>query len=128
MSTFSGNSCHRLVWLLSRRDLGTELEEFITIVSVVLALLLVLVTLGPWLIRHLPWRWRRLRRVRSAHRAIRRAPETDSGIEATLALRAISRLDYETLLDFTPDPVGDWVAGRHEQLARAEMARVGLRP
>jgi hypothetical protein len=108
--------------------LGTELEQFITIVSVVLALILALVTLGPWLIRYVPWRWRRLRRVRDAHRAIRRAPETDAGIEATLAMRAISRLDYSALLEFTPDPVGDWTSGRHDRLAKAELASVGLRP
>ena len=35
---------------------GTELEQFITVVSVVLALLLALVTIGPWLIRYIPWR------------------------------------------------------------------------
>ena len=108
--------------------LGTELEQFITIVSVVLALLLALVTLGPWLIRYLPWRWARLQRVRSAHRAIRKAPETDAGIEATLAMRAITRLEYSMLLDFTPDPVGDWTKGRHDRLAKAELASVGLRP
>jgi hypothetical protein len=108
--------------------LGTELEQFVIIVSVVLALLLALVTIGPWLIRYLPWRWNRLQRVRSAHRAIRRAPATDAGIEKTLAMRAMARLDYAELLDFTPDPVGDWVSGRHDRLARAEMASVGLRP
>src|SRR5690242_11764403 len=76
--------------------LGTGLEQFIAIVSVVLAALLALVTIGPWLIRYLPWRRERLRRVRSAHRAIRKAPNTDAGIEKTLAMRAISRLDYAT--------------------------------
>jgi hypothetical protein len=109
-------------------ELGTGLEQFIAIVSVVLALLLALVTLGPWLIRYLPWRWERLRRVRSAHRAIRKAPDSDTGIERTLAMRAVSRLDYATLLDYTPDPLGDWTSGRHDRLARAEMASVGLRP
>jgi hypothetical protein len=109
-------------------DLGTGLEQFIAIVSVVLALLLALVTLGPWLIRYLPWRWERLRRVRSAHRAIRRAPDSDAGIERTLAMRAMARLDYDTLLDYTPDPLGDWTSGRHDRLARAELASVGLRP
>ena len=109
-------------------DLGSELVEFITIVSVVLALLLALVTIGPWLIRYVPWRSRRLRLVRSAHRAIRNAPATDAGIERTLAMRAIARLDYSTLLDFTPDPIGDWTSGRHDRLARAELASVGLRP
>jgi hypothetical protein len=108
--------------------LGTELEQFIAIVSVVLALLLALVTIGPWLIRYLPWRRERLRRVRSAHRAIRKAPDADAGIEATLAMRAMARLDYSTLLDFTPDPIGDWSSGRHDRLARAELASVGLRP
>ena len=109
-------------------DLGTELEQFITVVSAVLALLLALVTLAPWLSRYLPWRLERLRRLRSAHRAIRRAPGSTRGVEQTLAMRAMSRLDYPTLLEFTPDPVGDWVGGRHDRLARAELASVGLRP
>ena len=108
--------------------LGTELEQFITVVSVVLTLLLALVTLGPWLIRYVPWRRDRLRRVRSAHRAIRTAPDTDAGTETTLAMRAMARLDYATLLDFTPDPIGDWTSGRHDRLARAELSSVGLRP
>jgi hypothetical protein len=108
--------------------LGTELEEFITIVSVVLTLILAIVTLGPWLIRYVPWRRERLRRVRSAHRAIRKAPATDAPTEQILAMRAMARLDYATLLDFTPDPLGDWTAGRHDRLAKAELASVGLRP
>ena len=33
-----------------------------------------------------------------------------------------------TLLEFSDDPIGDWVAGRHDRLARAELASVGLRP
>jgi len=43
-------------------------------------------------------------------------------------MRAISRLDYATLLDFTPDPIRDWTSGRQDRLARAELASVGLRP
>jgi hypothetical protein len=109
-------------------ELGTGLEEFITIVSIVLASLFAIVTIGAWLIRYVPWRRERLQRVRSAHRAIRRAPDTDAGIEATLAMRAISRLEYATLLDYTPDPLGDWQSGRHDRLAKAELASVGLRP
>lgn len=110
-------------------DLGTELEEFITIVAVVLALILALVTLVPWLNRYLPWRWERLRALRSAHRAVRVAPAAlpASGVQETLALRAVTRLDYPTLLEFTPDPFGDWAAGRHDRLAKAELASVGLR-
>ena len=110
-------------------DFGTELEQFIVVVAVVLALLLALVTLGPWLQRYIPWRWQRLRQMRAGHRAIRVAPGPDnSKVEAVLAMRAVSRLDYATLLEYTPDPLGDWARGRHDRLARAELASVGLRP
>lgn len=108
-------------------DFGTELEKFIFVVAAVLALLLALVTLVPWLTRYLPWRWARLRRLRAAHRAIRTAPDTSDGdLERALAMRAVTRLDYSTLLEFTPDPFGDWAKGRHDRLARAELSSVGL--
>ena len=110
-------------------DFGTELERFIFVVAIVLTLVLALVTIAPWLIRYLPWRWGRWRRMRAAHLAIRTAPEAaNASVELTLAMRAISRLDYSTLLEYTPDPLGDWTAGRHDRLARAELASVGLRP
>jgi hypothetical protein len=110
-------------------DFGTQLEQFIFIVALVVALLLALVTMIPWLTRYLPWRWARLRRVRGAHRAIRTAPDVgDERIERALAMRAVTRLDYSTLLEYTPDPLGDWITGRHDRLARAELASVGLRP
>ena len=110
-------------------DFGTELEEFIIVVAVVMALLLALVTIAPWLVRYLPWRLERLRRMRAAHRVVRVAPNIPSAIvERTLAQRAVTRLEYDTLLEFTPDPIGDWAAGRHDRLARAELASVGLRP
>ena len=110
-------------------DFGTELEQFIFVVALVLALLLAIVTMAPWLARYLPWRWERLQRVRAAHRAIRTAPDVaDHRIQQALAMRAVTRLDYSTLLEYTPDPLGDWASGRHDRLARAELASVGLRP
>jgi hypothetical protein len=110
-------------------DFGTQLEPFIFVVAIVLTLLLAFVTLGPWLIRYLPWRWDRLRSLRAAHRAIRTAPGVaQAGDERTLAMRAVCRLDYSALLEYTPDPLGDWASGRHDRLARAELASVGLRP
>jgi hypothetical protein len=110
-------------------DFGTSVEQFILLVSAVLALMLALVTLTPWLTRYLPWRWERLRRTRAGDRAIRRAPAlSGTQVQEALAMRAVSRLDYATLLEYTPDPIGDWVAGRHDRLARAELASVGLRP
>jgi hypothetical protein len=110
-------------------DFGTELEQFIFVVAIVLALLLAIVTMAPWLARYLPWRWERLQRVRAAHRVVRTAPDVaDAQIERTLAMRAVNRLDYSALLEFTPDPFGDWATGRNDRLARAELASVGLRP
>jgi hypothetical protein len=110
-------------------EFGTDLEHFILAVAVVLALLFALVTLGPWLARYLPWRWERLQRIRAAHRVIRTAPKVaHAQIESALAMRAVTRLDYTTLLEYTPDPLGDWASGRHDRLARAELASVGLRP
>jgi hypothetical protein len=110
-------------------EFGTDLERFILVVAVVLALLFALATLGPWLSRYLPWRWERLQRVRSAHRVIRTAPKVSHAkVQSALAMRAVTRLDYATLLEFTPDPIGDWASGRHDRLARAELASVGLRP
>jgi hypothetical protein len=67
--------------------------------------------------------------VRAAHNAIRKAPDVaPAHIERVLAMRAVTRLDYPTLLEYSPDPLGDWARGRHERLARAELASVGLRP
>jgi hypothetical protein len=110
-------------------EFGTQLEQFIFVVALVLALLLAIVTLAPWLSRYLPWRWERLQRVRAAHRVVRRSPQTsEAQVEKTLAMRAVTRLDYSNLLEYTPDPFGDWVSGRHDRLARAELASVGLRP
>lgn len=110
-------------------EFGTDLERFILVVATVLALLFALAVLGPWLGRYLPWRWERLRRVRAAHRAIRIAPKVGHvKIETALAMRAVTRLDYASLLEYTPDPLGDWASGRHDRLARAELASVGLRP
>jgi hypothetical protein len=110
-------------------DFGTDLERFILAVSITIALILALVTIGPVLSRYVPWRWARLKRMRAGHRAIRKAPDaSESDIEGALALRAVTRLDYSTLLEYTPDPLGDWASGRHDRLARAELASVGLRP
>ena len=110
-------------------EFGTDVERFIVVVAVVLALILALVTIAPWLNRYLPWRWHRLRQMRAAHRAIRLVPTAPGpSITHALALRAITRLDYQTLLAYTPDPLGDWAGGRYDRLASAELASVGLRP
>jgi hypothetical protein len=108
---------------------GMELEQLLLILAALIGLLVLAVTLVPWLSRYLPWRAERLARIRAAHRAIRRAPDLPkSQVERILATRALNRLDYETLLEYSPDPIGDWARGRNDRLARAEMESVGLRP
>jgi hypothetical protein len=110
---------------------GSQLVELFLFIATLLGILVVAVALLPWLSRYLPWRARRLADLRAAHRAIRRAPRGDTSpaaIERLLASRALHRLTYPELLAETPDPLGDFVSGRYDRLARAELASVGLRP
>jgi hypothetical protein len=109
---------------------GNDLERLLLAIAILLALLLVAAALVPWLNRYLPWRVSRLRRLRAAKRVVRRPPiALEAGqVEHLLASRALHRLEYDELLEFSPDPFGDWVAGRYDRLARAELAEVGLRP
>lgn len=109
---------------------GTELEQLLLIIAALLGLLVLGVTLVPWLSRYLPWRARRLFELRTAHRAIRVAHRDvpDAAVERLLASRALHRLTYGELLEHTPDPMGDFIRGRYKRLAQAELESVGLRP
>lgn len=114
---------------------GTDLERLLIVVSALLGLLVIAVALVPWLNRYLPWRVARWRRLNAGARAIRRhrlrgltRPAVGPReTERLLASRALHRLEYDELLEFTPDPFGDWTSGRFERLAHAELDRVGLR-
>jgi hypothetical protein len=112
---------------------GADLERLLLIIAGVLGLLLVAVAVIPWLNRYLPWRRRRWSELNAADRVIRqsaaerRLEVTDAEVERVLATRALYRLDYEDLLDQAPDPIGDFVGGRYDRLARAELESVGLR-
>ncbi len=110
--------------------LGDQLTQLLLIIAALLGILVLAVTLIPWLSRYLPWRARRLSELRMAHRAVR---ESSLGlpaptVERLLATRAFHRLSYGELLEHTPDPLGDFAAGRYTGLARAELESVGLRP
>jgi hypothetical protein len=108
---------------------GSDLEGFILLIATVVSVLVLAVPLVPWLSRYVPWRKERLQRLRAGHRAIRGARTVSSAaVDEVLALRAITRMEFAELLTYSPDPIGDWVAGRHDRLARAELASVGLRP
>jgi hypothetical protein len=108
-------------------DFGSELETLILILAVVISLLVLAVPLVPWLNRYVPWRVGRLRRLRAAHKVVRSSKVLPEVAEKLLAARAIYRLDYQTLLEYSPDPFGDFTSGRHDRLARAELADSGLR-
>ena len=109
---------------------GRELEQLLLIIAALLGLLVLAVTLVPWLTRYVPWRARRLFELRTAHRAIRVAHRdvSDAAVERLLASRALHRLSYSELLEHTPDPLGDFIRGRYKRLAQAELESVGLRP
>ena len=108
---------------------GGELESLLILIARLLAILVVAVFLVPWLLRYIPWRASRLATVRAAHRAIRRAPVGVplTTLQQELATRAINRLSYPELLEHTPDPFGDYAAGRFDRLVTAELASVGLK-
>jgi hypothetical protein len=112
---------------------GGDLERLLIIIAALLGLLLVAVAVVPWLNRYLPWRIASWRRLNAGARVIRRrriaqsTPIAEREIERILASRALHRLEYDELLEFTPDPFGDWLDGRYAALSRAELDRVGLR-
>lgn len=111
---------------------GTDLERALIVIAVLVALLVAAAGLVPWLNRYLPWRIERLSRLNAAASVVRRrrfaktTPVSAAEIERLLASRALHRLEYDELLQFTPDPFGDWSSGRHDRLARAELNHSGL--
>ena len=109
---------------------GGELAALLVLIAGLLGALVLAVTLIPWLARYLPWRARRLAELRNAHRAIRHSTLGVATIdmERSLASRALNRLPYDELLARSPDPFGDFAAGRYDRLAAAELASVGLVP
>lgn len=113
-------------------DFGTDLERLLLIVAGLLGLIVVLIAVVPWLNRYLPWRIGRFQRLNAGAKVIRPAavagtiPPSNEQLDRLLASRALHRLEYVELLEFTPDPFGDWISGRLDRLARAELEAVGL--
>lgn len=111
---------------------GSDVERLLLMIAALLGLIVVAIAVIPWLSRYLPWRVERVRRLNAGARAIRGGQLSTSGlpgrshVERILASRALHRLDYARLLEFTPDPFGDWQAGRLDRLVQAELEEVGL--
>lgn len=111
---------------------GSDLERLLLIVAGLLGVIVVVIAVLPWLNRYLPWRVARFQRLNAGARVIRPSGTTESTrpsreqLDRLLASRALHRLEYADLLTYTPDPFGDWVSGRLDRLARAELETVGL--
>ena len=112
---------------------GSDIERLLLIIAGLLGMMVVLIAVVPWVNRYLPWRLARIERLNAAARAIRPAVVPGAPVLETpeldrlLASRALHRLEYAKLLEFTPDPFGDWAAGRLEGLVQAELESAGLR-
>jgi hypothetical protein len=74
----------------------------------------------------LPPRVRQVRRLNDAARVLQHPASPER--ERLLASRAAFGLPYGVLLQYTQDPIGDLMEGRHEALVRAELEQAGLRP
>ena len=113
-------------------DFGSDLERLLLIVAGLLALIVVVIAVVPWLNRYLPWRVTKFQRLNAGARVIRPAPRActrpppGDEVDRLLASRALHRLEYAELLEYTPDPFGDWINGRLDRLALAELETIGL--
>ena len=113
-------------------EFGSDLERLLLIVAGLLGLIVVAIAVVPWLNRYLPWRIARFQQLNAGARVIRPAaragtiPPSREQLDRLLASRALHRLEYAELLTYTPDPFGDWVSGRLDRLALADLETVGL--
>jgi hypothetical protein len=93
--------------------------------AVVVGLSIAVMPLAPLLIGYLPLRLLRFSQIRRL-RHLLAAGSVDPPLLAYLAHGAVSRLPYTELRQISDDPGGDLVAGRHQQLAAAELRRLGI--
>ena len=99
-----------------------------------LALVMALTVSAPALIlvsgRYLVRRWRDTRELGAA-RAFVDAAVTGGAVPAVTALlayRAVATLSFTQLMRVSRDPVADLLNGRHDRLAAAQLAHLGLSP
>jgi len=101
-------------------------EEDVDDLANLLGFLMFLLPAVAVLSRYLPERVESVRRLTAASQAIGTALTPER--ERSLAMRAAFGLPYERLVRFTPDPLGDLEAGRHDGLVAAALDDAGLRP
>lgn len=94
--------------------------------GILLGAAIILIPLTPVFGMYLPGRLARAREVKAFRRRLRAGP-MDAPLETYLARRALYWVSYDQIQSVSEDPAGDLVGGRHGALARAELARLGLR-
>lgn len=102
-----------------------DIARLAVVISVAVAAPPLLIVTG----RHVARRWREMREMGAARAFVAGAIAHDAGPAATalLAYRAVSRLSFTQLMRVTQDPVADLIEGRHEALAAAHLAQIGLK-
>lgn len=105
-------------------DLGQSGEDAVNRLAMILGLVTALLPILVLLAVVVPRRVRRLRNLSVASRVL--IDLHDPERRRLLAMRAAFGLPYDELLAYTPDPLGDLAAGRHDALVAAALADVGL--
>lgn len=113
---------------ISTRTGGVDATAAISRLAVVIGLSIALIPLPALLTVYLPLRLARAREVRGLRRLLTGGRPVDEMLVAHLAHGATTRLPYPRLRQVSRDPWADLIAGRHHQLAAAELRRLGLRP
>jgi hypothetical protein len=103
---------------------GERAGRSVRVLGVLVGLSIALGPVGPVLLLYLPLRMAQRRQTRDVVAALRAGHGT--GLSAQLAHRAVSHLSPSELSTVSDDPVGDLLAGRYEQLAAAELRRLGI--
>jgi hypothetical protein len=106
---------------------GTSSSSSVQTLAVLLGVAVALLPSIPVLGFYLPLRLQRAREARALRRAVR-AHGGDPEFTRFLARRAISGLGYERLVRATPTPWAELPDESCEQLAAAELGRLGIDP
>lgn len=106
---------------------GTEAGRSVRMLGVLIGTAVALGPVGPVLLFYLPVRRARRQEVSDVAAALR-GPGAGPQLRAQLAHRAVANLSLRELGAISVDPVADLAGGRHHELARAEVVRLGLDP
>lgn len=111
----------------STRQSGLDSRDNIKDLSILFGVVIFLVPVLPVLILYLPLRLSWRREVEAIEKGLRTSGD-DPAFWSFLASRAIQNLGYERLQELGIDPWDAIPEQRREELARAELARLGLDP